>query len=146
MPTAGRLTAALALAILAGYVAWLTIPLFKEGDVPGYWYALCLGAGVVCGWIVVGGRAGRGYSASVGNGITGVLAWVFWVLFLHSGNEMIGKSMRRLYDGPIEGVIDVFALMADYAQTLVSVDVAVALVVGAICVGFFSEFYAKRFP
>lgn len=146
MPTAGRLTSALALAILGGYIAYLTVPLFDEGSVPSFWFPLSIGAGIWAGWVVMGKRAGRGYSAAVGNGFTGVAAMVFWILFLLCGFEMLRKSMRRSYDGPIEAVIDVFALMSDYALQFFTADVIVALVVGAIAAAFFSEFYAKRFP
>ncbi|MEY1555940.1 TrgA family protein [Yoonia sp. R2331] len=146
MPTAGRLTAALALALLGGYLAYLTSPLFEEGSLPGFWWPLCILAGVWAGWVVMGKRAGRGYSAAVGNGFTGVAAQVFWILFLTAGADMLQKSMRRSYDGPIEAVIDVFQLMWEYAQDLGTQEVGVALVVGAICAAFFSEFYAKRFP
>ncbi len=146
MPTAGRLTAAFALAILGAYLAYLTAPLFDEGGLPGFWWPLCILAGVWAGWVVMGKRAGRGYSAAVGNGFTGVAAQAFWILFLTASADMLQKSMRRSYDGPIEAVIDVFQLMWEYIQDLGTQDVGVALVVGAIAAAFFSEFYAKRFP
>ncbi len=146
MPTAGRLTAALALAILGAYIAYLTVPLFDEGGVPSFWWPLCIAAGAWSGWVVMGKRAGRGYSAAVGNGFTGVAALVFWVLFLTAGAAMLEKSMRRSYDGPMEAVIDVFQLMWEFVQQFATQDVGVALVVGAIASAFFSEFYAKRFP
>ncbi len=146
MPTAGRLTAALALAVLGAYLAYLTSPLFKEGSLPSYWWPLCILCGVWAGWVVMGKRAGRGYSAAVGNGFTGMAAMVFWILFLLSGVDMLRKSMRRSYDGPVEAVIDVFQITVENAQTFATQPVIVALIVGAIGAAFFSEFYAKRFP
>ena len=146
MPTAGRLTAAIALALLGGYLAWLSAPEFDEGAMPSYWYPLCILTGVWAGWVVMGKRAGRGYSAAVGNGITGVVAMVFWILFIHSFVLMIRKSLRRIYDGPIEAVIDVFQLSLELAQELFITDIGVALVAGAVGAAFFSEFYARRFP
>ena len=146
MPTAGRLTAAFALAILGAIFAYQTLPLFKEGAQPGYWYPLCILCGVWAGWVVMGKRMGRGYSAAIGNGLTGVFAQVFWIFFILAGLDMLQKSMRRSYDGPIEAVIDVFQIGLDYAQDLFSVQLVGTLILGAILAAFFSEFYAKRFP
>ena len=146
MPTAGRLTAALALAVLGAYLAYISLPRFDEGAVPGFWWPLCILTGVWAGWVVMGKRAGRGYSAAVGNGFTGMAAMVFWILFLMASAEMLRKSMRRSYDGPVEAVIDVFQLTLANAQQFASAEVGTALVVGAIGAAFFSEFYAQRFP
>ena len=146
MPTAGRLTAAFALALVGTYLAYLTGPMFPDDNMPDFWWPLCIGAGLWAGWVVMGKRAGRGYSAAVGNGLTGVAAMVFWILFLAAFEDMIRKSLRRIYDGPIEAVIDAFQIMSEMAQDLVSQETIVCLIVGAIFAGFFSEFYAKRFP
>ena len=145
MPTAGRLIAGVVLAALGAVIAFLTGPLFDEGQEPSYWFPLCILAGLWSGWVVMGKRAGRGYSAAVGNGVTGVLAQVFWILFIVSSVEMVKKSLRRIYDGAVEAAIDVFAIMTELAGTLASWDVVVALVVGAVVAAFVSEFYAKRF-
>ena len=146
MPTTGRLTAAIALAALGFYIAYLAVPEFEEGRVPGYWYPLCIGLGAICGWIVIGSRSNRGYSAAVGNGLTGMAALVFWIVFIVSFMDMIQKSLRRSYDGPVEAVIGVFQLSLELAMDLYTNDIGIALVVGGIAAGLFSEFWAKRFP
>ena len=146
MPTAGRLAAAIALAVLGGIIAYRLEPAFPEGGIPGYWLPLCLGAGIWAGWVVIGKRTGRGYSSAVGNGITGTLAMGFWILFIMSFTDMIQKSLRRLYDGPMEALVNVFEIMTEYATILYSNDLAMVLAVGAVIVGVFSEFVAKRLP
>jgi ABC-type antimicrobial peptide transport system permease subunit len=146
MPTAGRLAASVAFMILGGYLAYLSIPLFDEGTAPGYWYPLSVAAGAVTGWIMVGARAGRGYSSAVGNGLTGVAAMIFWILFILCFVIMIGKSMRRNYDGPVEAVVNVFELILNEGQKLASAEVIGTALLGAVIAGIFAEFIARRLP
>lgn len=146
MPTAGRLIGALTFAVLGAYLAFETVPLFEEGKSPGFWYPLCMLAGVWAGWTIVGRRAGQGYSSSVGLSLTGVAAQSFWVLFLLSGYEMIGKSMRRSYDGPVEAVINVFEIGGEYAIRFATIEVITVLIAGALMAGMFTEFFARRYP
>lgn len=146
MPTAGRLSAAIAFAVIGAYIATLISPLFEEGKQPQWWYPLCVLAGVWAGWVVVGKRAGRGYAAGFGNGITGVVAQVFWIFFIMSFVDMIRKSLRKSYDGPVEAVVNVFELMTDYGFSFYS-PTLVAIILGCgVAGGIFAEFFAKRFP
>jgi len=145
MLTAGRLIGAMCFAILGAYIAFATVPLFEEGRAPGFWYALCMLAGAWAGWAIVGSRSGKGYSSSVGVSLTGVVAG-FWILFILSGYDMIQKSMRRSYDGPVEAVINVFEILGEYALQFATVDVVTVLVVGALAAGMFTEFFARRYP
>lgn len=146
MLTAGRLIGAGCFAVLGAYIAYNTGPLFEEGQRPSFWYALCMLAGAWAGWAIVGSRSGKGYSASVGVSLTGVVAQSFWILFILSGYEMIGKSMRRSYDGPVEAVINVFEMLGEYLLQFATVDVLTILVVGALAAGMFTEFFARRYP
>lgn len=146
MPTAGRLTAAICIAALGLIFAFLTIPFFPESRPPGFWFPLNGVVGVLVGWVVVGSRVGRGMMAGIGNGITGCVALLFWVLFLMSFAEMIKKSMRNSYDGPMEAVVGVFELMGDYALDFADVQLGIVLVVGALVSGFIVEIIGSRLP
>ena len=146
MPTAGRLFGAIAFAVLGGVIAFLISPLFEEGKQPSYWYPLCVLTGVWSGWVVVGKRAGKGYSSGIGNGLTGVAALSFWILFLQSFVDMLGKSFRRSYDGPVEAVVNVFEIMIEYVQDFGSANLLVTVLVGGVIAGLFAEFFAKRLP
>ena len=146
MPTAAKLMAAIAFGLAGLYLAYVTAPLFEDGKMPTYWFPLCAGAGVLCGWIIVGRRAGRGYSAGIGNGITGIVAVGFWALFIFSFIVMIRKSMRNSYDGPVEAVVNVFELLVDHGQDLASRESIVALFVSGIAAGVVTEFTARRLP
>lgn len=146
MPTAGRLAGAIAFGVLGAYLAFITIPLFEEGKQPGYWWFLCIGAGVWSGWVVVGKRAGRGYGSGIGNGLTGVVAQVFWILFIFSSMVMLQKSLRRSYDGPVEAVVNIFELMIEHAMPFATSDVLTAIGVGGVLGGLVAEYYGRRYP
>lgn len=146
MPTAGRLTAAIAFAVIGAYVAFLISPLFEQDKEPSWWIPLCVLAGIWSGWVVVGSRAGRGYSSGIGNGITGIAAFIFWVLFLMSFADMIKRSLRKTYEGPVEAVVNVFELMSEYMFAFWSPTLIGIIVLCGVGGGLFSEFFAKRFP
>jgi len=139
MPTAARLIAAL---ILAG-TAWIASQTVKthlpEGINFGWFDYLNVVLGLLCGWVVIGGRQGRGLAASVGNGITGVAAFAFWAIFLQAFYEMLRQSMRRHYRGPTEAVLDVFDLGFEYALHVINPDVILPLLIGGILAGVLSE-------
>jgi hypothetical protein len=139
MPTAARLIAAL---VLAG-TAWIASQIIKvylpEGTNFGWFDYLNTGLGLLCGWIVIGGRQGRGISAAIGNGVTGAAALVFWALLLQSSYEMLRKSMRRHYDGPTEAILDVFELGFEYALHVVNPTAIGPLVIGGILAGVLAE-------
>ena len=146
MPTAGKLAGAVAFFIYGWYLATLATPLFPESNPPDFFGPLCLGIGILCGWIIVGRRAGRGYNAAFGNGLTGAAAFVFWVIFLLSFHTMIQQALRRLYDGPMEALTDVFALMLEQGQDLADVNLIVNATVGGIVGAWITEYFAKRYP
>ena len=146
MPTAARLIAAFCIAALGLVFAFLTIPFFTESRPPSYWFPLNGIVGVLVGWKVMGSRAGRGMMAGIGNGITGAVALLFWVLFALSFAEMIKKSMRHAYDGPVEAVVGVFELMGDYVVRFADVQLGTVLLIGALLSGFLVEFIGGRLP
>lgn len=145
MPTAGRLAGAIAFAAFGYYLYTLLSPLFEEGQEPQYFLKLCVGVGVWAGWVICGKRASDGYKAGIGTGFTAVAAMAFWIVFLMSFADMIKKSMRKLYDGPMEALVDVFSLMLDAGAVFATADVGIALAIGGFVCGFFTSFIGKRF-
>lgn len=145
MPTAGRLAGAVAFLLLGLYLAYIATPNFEEGKVPGWWLPLAAAAGVWTGWVVVGPRTGRGFSSGISNGLTGVVALVFWIMFLFSFFEMIKKSMRNSYDGPMDAVVNVFELLAKNALQLFDVNLLISILVGGILAGLFAEYFGKKY-
>ncbi|MFZ7089651.1 TrgA family protein [Primorskyibacter sp. 2E233] len=144
MPTAAKLVAALCLAALAYATSELIKTLMPASTDFGVFSIVNTLLGLICGWVVVGSRAGRGQVAAVSNGITGMVALVFWALFIQSANEMIGLAVRHRYDGPLEALAAVFEIMVDYGQYLVDFRVLAALLCGALVTGYLSEAASER--
>lgn len=145
MPTAGRMTAAAAFAALAGAITLTAMPLLPEGlHVPNlpWWNALF---GAVCGYRIVGLEAGDGMRGAVGRGLTAGAATALVALFLGSGARMIELSLRRRYDGVLDGAAGTFELMATYGLAVAAPQVIVPAVVGSALAGLLADAAQRRF-
>ncbi len=75
MPTAARLVSAICLMFVAYFLSMLVIPLMPESTDFGYFVPVNLVLGLCIGWIVMGKRVGRGTTAAINNGLTGVFVF-----------------------------------------------------------------------
>lgn len=146
MPTAAKLAAAAAFAIVAAIAAHLFIPALPEGTPPGWLREVSAAIGLLCGWWIMGNRVGKGYGEAAGSGILTSALSLFWVMLVFSIVTMIKRSMRMLYDGPMDAVIGVFDLMLDYGALLAAPATPVALILGGILGGWFTEWAGRRWP
>lgn len=144
MPTAAKLIAAILWAALAWYTSQLIKPLFPEGSDLGLFAEVNAAIGLVIGWQVAGSRAGGTWSAAISYGITATAALVLWCLFLHCFAEMVRLSLRRVYDGPVDALVGVFALMVENGRLMLDGQVIGTLVVGGIIAGILTEMAARR--
>lgn len=144
MPTAAKLIAAICLAVLGFAVSELIKTQMPASTGFGRFSLINAAIGFACGWVVVGSRAGRGFAAGISNGFTGVVALVFWALFLQAVNEMVIRSMKHRYDGVVEAFADVFELCVRLGENLINAPVILSLVLGAIATGYLSEFAARH--
>ena len=152
MPTAARLFAALG--FLA--VAFLAAEVYKPGLTPdtqwGRFTLVAAGIGALCGWMIAGARAGRGWLAAGGTGMRTGVTIAFWLLLIFSLREMLLRSTKRVYDGPFEAVVGVFALMLDYGQAIWTThgtgafrpDTLVVLLGGGLLAGLLAEWAARQ--
>lgn len=143
MPNAARLVAALSLALIAFIVSGLVMPLMPEGMDFGYFTWVNVGLGVLCGWIIMGKRAGRGITPAINNGVTGVLSLLFWGLFVQGAYEMFRQAMRNRFDGPFEALGAIFTIGFDYGLTIMVPSIIWTLLVGGVLAGLATE-YAWR--
>ncbi|SHH31652.1 TrgA family protein [Marivita hallyeonensis] len=144
MPTAAKAIAALCLAALAYLSSELVKTLMPEITNWGYFSIFNAAVGALVGWIVVGKRAGRGTKDAVANGLTGVAAMLFWVLFIHATNEMVDLSMKRRFDGPVEAFAAIFEIGIEYGTILVNPMMITTFLLGAFLTGYFSEYAARH--
>ena len=152
MPTAAKLVAATIFALVAFLAAHLFIPALPEGTQVGRFREISAFLGAVCGWIVMGSLVSRGkgrensYLDAIGSGIRTSVVILFWGLMVFSIYEMLQRSVRMLYDGPMEALLGILELMYDYGKLLQMPNTPIALVSGGIVGGIFSEWAARRWP
>ncbi|UWQ52295.1 TrgA family protein [Leisingera caerulea] len=144
MPTGARLTAAICLGLVAFFVSFLVMPLMPEGTDFGYFVHVNVALGLLCGWIFMGKRVGRGLVPAINNGITGMAVMVLWALFIQGAWEMFRLAMRHRYDGPFEALSAIFVIALDYFFVIAVPSVLVPLAVGGILAGLATENASRR--
>lgn len=144
MPTAARLVAAILFAIVALFAAEAYKPELPEGMAVGALTPVAVLVGLGCGWMVMGRLVGHGMVTSAGQGLRTSLTIVLWVLGIFCIREMLIKSTRLQYDGPLEAIVGIFQLMMEYAGTALTVPVVGVLVVGGMLAGMVAEFAHSR--
>ncbi len=143
-PNAAQLFSAVSLAILAFIVSGQYMALMPEGTDFGYFTLVNMGLGLVCGWVVMGKRAGRGVTAAINNGLTGMATMVFWALFVQGCYEMFRLAMRNRFDGPLEALAAIFTIAMDYGRIMLVPNIIVTLLVGGVLAGFAADYAKKR--
>ena len=146
MPTAGKLVAAIMFAGLGALATYLIIPQFPEGTNFGWFMPGNALIGLLGGWIVAGSRSGHGHYNDVGYGLTAMVSMVAWGLLIYSSIEMVERSIRKMYDGPVDAVVSVFELGVDYLRVIASAELVIFLVLGGIICGLVTDFFAQRYP
>lgn len=146
MPTAGRLAGAVIFALFGWYLAGLTIPFFPEANAPSFWIPASAFVGLVVGWQICGSRAGSGYNAATGVGLTSGFVLAFCLIFILGFNQMIQNSLRLRYNGPVEATLDTFSLMVEFGEYFYDVTLIATLLIGGVVCAWAVEYFGKRFP
>lgn len=144
MPTAARLMAGLCLAIVGFIISEMVKPLMPESTDFGYFVQVNVILGFLVGWIVMGKRAGRGFTAAINNGLTGVFVLFLWGIGLQSANEMFRLAKRNRYDGPLEAIVDTFTIGAEYGLTIATKEIGIAFLVSAVVSGLLTEYAGNK--
>lgn len=144
MPTAAKLVAAVAFALLGFFAAELIKPLLPEGTQFGYFSLIAAGIGVLCGWFVMGGLVGAGYYSASGFGVRTSATLVFWSVVLLSIIEMVKLSIKLRYEGPMDAIQGAFEIALGYLRLMVDPGVIGVLLIGGALAGMFAEWSSKR--
>ena len=145
MPTAAKLAALVLFGALTWAVSNLVVRHFPEGSDPGWFAEVNATAGAILGWRIAGPRGGTGWTSAVGYGITATIAIVAVATFLQCFAIMIRQSLRRLYDGPVEALVDVFELMVRNGEYLLHAEGLGTLAVGGVLAGLLTEWVGRNF-
>ncbi|MBV2361176.1 TrgA family protein [Thalassococcus sp. CAU 1522] len=144
MPTAAKFIAALTFGILGLISAQIVKTLMPPSTDFGMFVPVTTGVAALCGWVIVGPRAGRGMSAAISNGFTGTVAMVLWNLFIQSANEMTARSFKRFYDTAFEAIAAIFEIAVEYGSKMLDPRLLMVLFLGGIAAGIITEFAARR--
>lgn len=144
MPTMTKLTAAVLFAAVAYLAAEAFKPGMPEGTQWGQFLPISAAIGLLCGWFVMGKLSGQGYRASAGYGVRTSVTLAVWALFIFSIVLMVRKAFRKRYDGPMEAVVDIFALMLEHGQIALTMPVLAVLGIGGVLGGLLSEWARRR--
>jgi len=144
MPTAAKLFAAFALAIVALAVAQAFKQHMPEGTQFGYFLPVSGLIGALAGWRILGPDTGRGYIEAVNAGVKAAVIMVLMAVFVFSIEQMVEAAFRKSYDGPMEAVIGAIGIGVDFVEMMFVPDVVVMLLLGGIVAGLFSEWAARR--
>ncbi len=139
MPNAARLVAATSLALLAFVLSGQVMTQMPEGTGFGYFTLVNMVIAILVGWIAMGKRAGRGTTAAINNGLTGVVSLLFWALFVHGGYEMMRQALRHRFDGPFDAVLGIFENGLDYAAVLLAPHILATIAIGSVLAGLATE-------
>lgn len=145
MPTAAKLVAAIIFAITGYFVSELIRADLPEGQPLKWLVKICVIIPLLIGWRVMGKLVGKNYGAAMNSGFYGIVLSTVSVTFIFAVALMIKKSRRLQYDGPMEALVDVFALMLEYGLLLLNPFVLVVLVCGGFIGGVAAEWAHRKF-
>lgn len=144
MPTAAKLIAAVCFAAVGWFATHLYLPQLPEGTQTGLIREIAAFIGLICGWRILGRLAGKGYGESMGLGLRTSVTIVFWVLLFAGIHEMVVRSTKLRYDGPMEAVLGAFDIMLGYGQLLGQPQMLAVLALGGIVAGYSAEYAARH--
>ena len=144
MPTAAKLVAAVFFAMLGYLMAEAFKPTQPEGLQFGYFGEICAGIGLVCGWIVMGALVGKGYGRAWGLGVRTAITTIFWATLAFATYEMVLRSMKLRYDGPMEAVVAAIALVLQYGTAMVDQRFILTVLIGGAIGGILTEWSSRR--
>lgn len=144
MPTAAKLVAAVMFAAVGFLAAQAYVPSLPEGTQIGFLREICAGLGLVIGWFVMGRLVCKGYVEAVGFGIRTSVTVLFWAVLGFSIYEMILRSTKMMYDGPMEALLGVFDLVIYYGKMMGSPEFIGTLLIGGVLGGIAAEWAGRR--
>lgn len=144
MPTAAKLAAALLFGALAWAASLLAEAQAPEGTDLGRFAEVNLLVGAVAGWRVAGGRAGATARADAAHGATAAAVTAVGALVIHSLRIMIRRSLRRMYDGPVEALLAAVEIALRQAAALGTPAVAATLLGGGVAAGLLAGWVGRR--
>ncbi|MEO0990073.1 MAG: TrgA family protein [Pseudomonadota bacterium] len=145
MPTGTKLVSALVFLVVAYVAAQQVRTVMPEESDMGWFSEIMAVIGLFCGWIVMGKRAGDGWSFSLTAGLLTSVAIAFWGLLLFSIREMLIQSTRLRYDDAMEAILAVFEIAIEHGAMIAIPGIILTLVIGGLIGGYAAEWASRRY-
>ncbi|WP_149140799.1 TrgA family protein [Gemmobacter caeruleus] len=146
MPTAGKLAGAILFAVLAYVLAVNYRAELPLDYVPNAFYIWCVVIGLLCGWRVMGTRAGLPAREAPSSGILTVVITVLVAVLFFSTQEMLRRSANKLYKGPLEAVVGIFEIAAHYIGMMATPAFFGTMMLGGVACGMLAGMVGRRWP
>lgn len=144
MPTAAKLIAAVAFAVVGWVASGFFAQQLPDTAPTGYFREITAALGLVIGWITLGPAVGRGYVEAMSLGLRTSLFLVAWALIGFSVYRMILRSTKMAYDDAGTALLDVPMQMLYYGQLMGSAPFIATLIIGGGVGGLVAEYAARR--
>lgn len=145
MPTSSRLFAALGFAVMIFFASEIYKGYLPEGVQVAMLSVVNVVVAFICGWKFMGHRVGKGYWAAAGYGLSTMAISLLYILLIWSIYEMLRRSLRKLYDEPMEAIKAAAELMSDYALLMFTdPQVPIVIVVGGILAAMLAEWMYRH--
>lgn len=132
MPTGAKLIGAVIFCLTGWIAATISVPGLPDEREPGLLVPIAALTGLVFGWGLVGTHVGTTLRQSFGLSVRTVAMMLLTTLFLIAGEEAYQRSIKLRYDGPVEAVTDIAALMLFFGQMALQGPVFVVLGIGIV--------------
>ena len=144
MPTTPKLIAAVLIAILGYAAAEAFKPGMPAGTYFGQFSIICAGIGFLVGWLVLGNKVGLGFAGAISAGLQAAVVFAFFALLGFSLYLMLKRSIRMMYDDPMEAVVGIFDMMMKHGILIFTAQVMGVLIVGGVIAGIVVDWVGRR--
>jgi hypothetical protein len=144
MPTAAKLVAALSFAFLAWVLCIVIEGVLPETQRVGRLYPVSIVIAALAGWFISGAAKRAAYFEAASTGIRTAMTALIAALFAFAVATMLQISMRGIYPGPLDALLDIVNQFVKYGLLLAHPPVVIALFVGGAAAGMMTEWAGRR--
>lgn len=147
MPTASKLSAALGYALVAFIASQYYKIAMPDGTNPGLLVEVCIGIGIISGWLIMGRQTGDGYRNAMAQGLRTAAVMLAYIVFVFAINEMLRRAVRKRYEDVGDALLGIFEQASNYALTLLDAPMVILILcVGGMLAACLAEWVGKRWP
>ena len=144
LPTGAKATAALSFGVVGWLVANTYVANMPIVTAVGSLREFVAVLGMVVGWMVMGRSVGKPYLDAVSAGWKTMAILLFSALVLGSIIQMLRQSVRLVYDGPLDAIVDVFNIMIARSGPIFTPGVMTVAALGGAVAAVLSENAHRR--